>query len=100
MKLNNEFTLDHKQGYWVVGLMKTSEETGNNYLSATKTYPTLEQATTMLTENNVDSKITSQVAETVYKEYLLEQSAVYLAQKKAAAVKKVKDAARLTKSVQ
>lgn len=88
MKLNNEFTLDHKQGYWVVGLMKTSEDTGNNYLSATKTYPTLEQATAMLIENNVDSKIISQVAETVYKEYLLEQSAIYLSQKKAASKRK------------
>lgn len=90
MKVNNEFTLDHKQGYWVVGLMKTSEDTGNSYLSATKTYPTLEKATCMLLDNNVDSNVIVGVANRVYTEYQLEQSRLFFVDKQRAADRNAK----------
>jgi hypothetical protein len=81
MKLNNNFTLEHKNGYWLVGVMKTTEEAGRVYKAQTKTYPTLEKATLFLEDNQVDKALVDEVAAKVYNEYQLEQSRLFFVDK-------------------
>lgn len=80
MKLNNTYTLEHKNGYWLVGEMKTSEE-GKTYKGQVKTYPSLEKATLFLEDNNVTKNLIDEVAAKVYQEYQLEQSRLFFVEK-------------------
>lgn len=90
MQINNNFTLEHKNGYWNVGLLKAAEDTGKVYKASTKTYPTLKQATLSLVDNSVDESIVAEVASKVYNEYQLEQSRLFFVDKKRAADRNVK----------
>ena len=90
MKINNSFTLEHKNGYWNVGIMKVAEETGKVYKASTKTYPTLEQATLFLMGNSVNEKLVAEVATNVYNEYQLEQSRLFFVDKQRAADRSAK----------
>lgn len=85
MQINKNFTLEHKNGYWNVGIMKVAEETGKVYKASTKTYPTLEQATLFLVDNSANEKVVAEVAGKVYNEYQLEQSRLFFVDKQRAA---------------
>ena len=80
MKLTNTYTLEHKNGYWLVGEMKTSEE-GKIYKAPVKTYPSLDKATLFLVNNNVTKNLIDEVAAKVYQEYQLEQSRLFFVEK-------------------
>lgn len=81
MKLNNTYTLEHKNGYWLVGVMKTTEEEGRVYKAQTKTFPSVEAATLFLEDKQVDKNLVDEVATKVYNKYQLEQSRLFFVDK-------------------
>lgn len=84
MKLNNEFNLVHKNGYWVVEVLSTYQQgkkIGEQYTSGYKTFPTLEKLTLFLQDNNVEQNVIDQQSKAAYQEYTAGVSKTYLAEK-------------------
>ena len=84
MKLNNEYNLVHKNGYWIVEVLSTYQQgkkIGQQYTSGYKTFPDLKRLSVFLQGSGVTQDIIDEVSASAYQEYVAGVSHTYLMEK-------------------
>lgn len=84
MKLNNEYNLVHKNGYWVVEVLsiyQQGKKIGQQYTSGYKSFPDLQRLSVFLQSGGVQQGIIDEVSASAYQEYVASVSSTYLTEK-------------------
>lgn len=83
MFINKTWSTEYKNEYYLLHHHKVSEESGNWYKASTKTFPNLGSVSRFMERSGIVSNVDLVVTfNTLIKEYDIEQSAVWLNNKK------------------
>lgn len=91
MFINKTWSIEYKNGYYLLHHHKVAEDSGNWYKSSTKTFPNLRSVSSFIEREGIISNVDLEKSyNALIKDYNTEQSAVWLNNKKRREDKKVK----------
>jgi hypothetical protein len=91
MFINKTWSIEYKNGYYLLHHHKVAEDSGNWYKSSTKTFPNLGSVSSFIEREGIISNVDLEKSyNALIKDYNIEQSAVWINNKKRREGKKVK----------
>ena len=83
MFINKTWSTEYKNGYYLLHHHKVAEDSGNWYKASTKTFPTLGSVSRFMEREDIVSNVDLEKSyNALIKEYDIEQSAVWINNKK------------------